>query len=102
MSNRQAPLKRQQTIASLLSPESFSRSAPIANKKLKGKSTKGMVKVKMKDENNTEIWFEDTTEQERCMPIYKAAMMNTEDRKRLAKIDKSVRDISNIYLHQKQ
>lgn len=75
-------MKRQATTAHLLSNESFSRNAPIKNKHLKGKSTDGMVQVKMKDANNTVIYCEDEKEAERVKPIYEFAMLNTEDKKR--------------------
>lgn len=92
-------MKRQATTAHLLRDESFSRSQPIANKKLKGKSTKGMVQVKMKDANNTVIFCENEKEAERVMPIYNAAMMNTEERRRAAKTDKDLSDITHYHLH---
>jgi len=76
-------MKRQATLAHLLGPtESFSRSQPIKNKHLKGKNTKGMVAVKMRDENNTVIFCESEEEAERVKPIYEFAMLNTEDKKR--------------------
>jgi len=76
-------MKRQATLTHLLgSGESFSRSKPIKNKNLKGKSTKGMVQVKMRDENNTVIFCESEQEAERVKPIYEFALLNTEDKKR--------------------
>lgn len=93
-------MKPQATLAHLLgSTESLSFSKPIANKKLKGKSTKGMVRVKMGDDNNTVIFCETKEEAERVAPIYKAAMMDTETRTRAAKSDKDLSDIVDRHLH---
>ena len=92
-------MKRQATLAHTLGNESMSWSQPIANKKLKGKSTKGMVQVKMKDACNTVIFCENEAEAERVKPIYSAAMMNTEERRRQVKVDKELSDITYNYLH---
>lgn len=75
-------MKRQATLAHILGGESMSRNAPIKNKNLKGKDTKGMVKVKLNDDNNTVIYCENETEAERVKPIYEFALLNTEDKKR--------------------
>lgn len=68
-------MRRNSTISHLLGEqESLSRSQPIRNKNAKGKNTAGMVQVKLLDENNTVIFFENQQEADRVLPFYKTKM----------------------------